>query len=60
MKIEVCLEIKKETDMAILVTDGVTKGWIPKSKIEIISSDSDENFVIIKMPEWLAKNKGFI
>lgn len=55
--IEVCGDIKWDTDSAILFSDGVNEDWLPRSQIEIRELS---NGVEIKMPEWLAKKKGFI
>lgn len=43
-----------ETDKAWRITDGATTAWIPKSQCEW---NDDDTFT---MPEWLAKDKGFI
>lgn len=43
-----------ETDLALRLTDGVTTAWVPKSQVE---TNEDGTFT---MPEWLAKEKGFI
>ena len=59
-KIEICLEIKRETDAAFLVTDGVSEEWLPKSQIELDQDGGEGDTVIITMPEWLATTKGFI
>ena len=43
-----------ETDLAIRLFDGKTTEWVPKSQVE---DNGDGTFT---MPEWLAKDKGFI
>lgn len=47
-------EIKGETDRAWRLSDGITTEWVPKSQVE---KNGDGTFT---MPEWLAKEKGFI
>ena len=60
MKIEICLEIKKETDEAYLMTDGVTEAWLPASLIVLDYEGASGDAFIVTMPEYLAKEKGFI
>lgn len=43
-----------ETEKAFRISDGVESVWVPKSQVE---HDGDGTFT---MPEWLAKEKGFI
>lgn len=64
--IEIAAELRHETDNAYLLADGRTetkKGdtvpselrtWVPKS---IVENNGDGTYT---MPEWLAKDKGFI
>lgn len=49
--VEISAVIQRQSDKAVLIHDGITKIWLPKSQIEI-----DGNTV--RMPEWLAKAKG--
>lgn len=54
------LRIHRETDRAILVSDGgeIAKAvWLPKSQIEIVPNRSGT--YTVTMPEWLAEEKGF-
>lgn len=56
--IEVYLEVKRETEKAVLCTDGIAEFWLPKSQIEIkYIKDSDAEITI---PEWLAIDKEII
>lgn len=51
-----------ETAKAILFSDTGTEKdavWLPKSQVEYVN-DGRESFVTVTMPEWLAKEKGFI
>ena len=61
-KVEIYGEIKAETDMAILFTDGVTECWLPKSRIEILNEEDikGERLAEINIEEWLAYEKGLI
>lgn len=43
-----------ETSKAIRLDDGTKTEWVPKSQIE---DNGDGTFTL---PEWLAKEKGFI
>lgn len=58
--IEVTLHVHHETDKAFLVSeDDETKLWVPKSQCEKEDKVSG-NVFNFQMPEWLAKEKGFI
>lgn len=52
--IDIAGELKFETDKAFRIFDGKTTEWVPKSQVE---QNPDGTFT---MPEWLAKDKGFI
>lgn len=47
-------ELRGETDKALRIYDGTRTEWVPKSQVE---DNKDGTFT---MPEWLAKEKGFI
>lgn len=47
------------SDHAILVSDGDWWAWLPESQIEYQGNTGD-TAVDIKMPEWLAWEKGLI
>jgi hypothetical protein len=63
---EYCGTLARETAAAILFDDGVTKAWLPKSKISFYSdtfTDSDGMscpVIIVTIPDWLAKEKGLL
>jgi hypothetical protein len=46
--------LRGETDKAFRLYDGKTTEWVPKRLVE---NNGDGTFT---MPEWLAKDKGFI
>ncbi|MBW2135761.1 MAG: hypothetical protein JRG72_11155 [Deltaproteobacteria bacterium] len=49
-------KILKETDMAVLFSDGIAcQVWLPKSQIAIIREIEG---VTVVVPEWLAEAKG--
>lgn len=51
-----------ETDKAILVSETGEKKdavWLAKSQVEI-ENDGHANFITVAMPQWLAREKGFI
>ena len=52
--VDIAGEKRAETDKAFQIYDGKTVAWVPKSQVE---DNSDGTF---SMPEWLAKDKGFI
>ncbi len=52
--IDIAAQVKGETDKAIRLHDGIRTEWVPKSQIE---ENGDGTFT---MPEWLAKEKGFL
>jgi hypothetical protein len=47
-------EVRRETERAWLVFDGVKEVWLPKSQVE---SNGDGTFTL---PEWLASEKGLV
>jgi len=57
--VEVFGEIRKETDKAMLLFDGVREVWIPKSMIEY-SDTNKYGQTLVEIPEWLAYDKGLI
>jgi hypothetical protein len=52
--VDIAAELRGETDKALRLFDGTTTEWVPKSQVE---NNGDGTFT---MPEWLAKEKGFI
>lgn len=52
--VEIAGELCGETERAFRLYDGSKREWIPKSQVE---DNKDGTFT---MPEWLAKEKGFI
>ena len=52
--IDISAEIRGETEKAYRLFDGTTTEWVPKSQVE---ANGDGTFT---MPEWLAKERGFI
>lgn len=51
---DLAAEKQHETPDAYLLFDGTKKEWVPKSLVE---DNGDGTWT---MPEWLAKEKGFI
>lgn len=51
---DIAAQIKIDRPKAWLLDDGVTEAWVPKSLVE---DNGDGTFT---MPEWVAKQKGFI
>ena len=52
--IDITAQVRGETEKAFKLFDGTKTEWVPKSQVE---KNSDGTFT---MPEWLAKDKGFI
>lgn len=52
--VDIGARIVAETNEAWRLDDGKRKEWVPKSQVE---KNEDGTFA---MPEWLAKDKGFI
>lgn len=52
--IDVAAEKRGETERAWKIFDGTRTEWVPKSQVE---DNGDGTYA---MPEWLAKEKGFI
>ena len=56
--IEIYVEVKRQSEMAILASDGVSEFWLPKSQITMTHKNDDD--YEIEMPEWLAIEKGVV
>ena len=52
--VDVTAEVQGETEKAWRLSDGKRTEWVPKSQVE---NNGDGTFT---MPEWLAREKGFI
>lgn len=52
--IDIAAEVCGESKAAYRLYDGAKTEWVPKSQVE---NNGDGTFT---MPEWLAKEKGFI
>jgi hypothetical protein len=52
--IDIAAEVRAESPKAWLLDDGKTRDWVPKSQVE---KNDNGTFT---MPEWLARDKGFI
>ena len=63
--VELEVEFLFQTSMAIKISDGDVKPWIPKSQIvepemeEILNLEEGEVFELV-IPQWLAKEKELI
>lgn len=58
--IDIIVEYRRETALAILVHDGAHTVWLAKSQIEIEIDKPKLGMAEIALPEWLAKEKGLI
>lgn len=58
--VEIYVEIIRDNDkdLAILVSDGVSEFWLPRSQIEI--EHRKDGHAEITLPEWLAIDKEII
>ena len=52
--VDIAAEKRGETEKAFRLFDGARTEWVPKSQVE---EGGDGTFA---MPEWLAKERGFI
>ena len=52
--VDIAAQVHGETPKAFRLFDGDKTEWVPKSQVE---ANGDGTFT---MPEWLAKEKGFI
>ena len=57
--IEIAVEVRVETDKALLVFDGVNEAWIPKSQIKDQCEEKGQ-ITSIFISEWLAGETGLI
>lgn len=59
---EVAVEFVHQTDSAVLVKDGDSKVWIPKSLIEeeVDEALEEGNMVELSVKEWFAEKQGMI
>ncbi len=57
--IEIAVEVRAKTSMALKVFDGKTECWIPRSQISDYVGDEDSPETIF-ISEWLACEKGLI
>ena len=58
-EIEIAIEVKARTDKALLISDGKTECWIPRSQISDYVGEEDSPETIF-IAEWLALDKGLI
>ena len=58
--IEIEVTVRAKTPKALLVYDGKTEVWIPRSMISDHAPDTDDELAItsIFLPEWFATEKG--
>jgi hypothetical protein len=59
-EIEIAVEVRGETDLALKVFDGKSTVWVPKSQITDQCEEADGRITSIFLPEWLAEDKGLI
>ena len=55
--IEIDVVVRAETDRALLVFDGSTEAWIPKSQV-VDQCEEKGQITSIFISEWLATQKG--
>ena len=59
--VDIEVEIRAETELAVQVFDGETTAWLPKSQIEIDRPRAGHKApTIVTLPEWLATDKGLV
>lgn len=58
--VEIACEVRAETEKALLIYDGKTQVWIPRSQIRDESTDSKGKITSIFLTEWMATQKGLL
>lgn len=58
--IEIEVEVRAETPKALLVFDGKTEAWVPKSQILDQCENEMGTITSIFISEWLATEKGLV
>lgn len=58
--VEIAVEQRHATDMALKVFDGAREVWIPRSQIRDSETDHLGNVISIAVPHWLARKEGLI
>lgn len=58
--VEIEVEIRAETPKALLVYDGKTEVWVPKSQIRDQCENDMGTITSIFISEWLATEKGLV
>ena len=61
--VDISVSLLSETKAAYRITDGVKTEWVPKSQVELsepAAGAGKDKIFDCTMPEWLAKEKGFI
>lgn len=58
--VEIEVEIHAETPKALLVFDGKTEVWVPKSQIRDQCENDMGTITSIFISEWLATEKGLV
>lgn len=58
--IEIAVEVRHQTDLAMRVFDGRHEVWLPKSMISDWCEEPDGTITSVFIPEWLAEEKELI
>ena len=61
--VDITCELRGETDRAYRIYDGTKTEWVPKSQVELDihgKGIDGKDVIVATMPEWLAKERGFI
>lgn len=58
--VDIEVEVRRETEKAVLVHNGVSECWLPKSQVEIGERQPQSNIATVTLPEWLAIEKGMV
>lgn len=56
------LEVKRDVkgEGSILVSNGDTECWLPRSQIDVGEADERTKLVTVTLPEWLAVDRGLV
>lgn len=50
--VELDLDVVRSTEKALLLTDGKTEAWVPRSQCSVAPE-------AVSMPQWLAEDRGW-
>ncbi len=58
--VDIFCTVEASTEDAILIDDGDTQAWIPRSQIQDQDGEEEDGHITIYIPEWLATAEGLV